>query len=973
MHDAAFDLEPQEWATLRQLLDQLLAQPAADRAAWIDALAEPHRPFAERLRALLAHAEDTGFGEVLQTLPKVETADFAAGSPGSGAATAPHAGQQVGPYRLLQPLGEGGMASVWLAERDDLLQGRQVALKLPRAAWRHTAWSQRLAREREILATLAHPHIARLYDAGIAADGQPYLALEYVKGQRIDEHCRERALGVRARLALFLQVAQAVAYAHAKLVVHRDLKPTNILVTAEGQVRLLDFGIAKLLDEGQAQATELTLETGRALTPDYAAPEQIRGEPIGTAADIYSLGVLLYELLAGQRPYRLKRGSRAALEEAILEAEPQAPSEAVADRRLRRELRGDLDTIVLKALKKAPAERYATALAFADDVQRHLSGQPVLARPDSRWYVFRKFVARNLVAASASAAVLAATIGGAGVAVWQARQAERERTHAEQVKDFIAGVFEKADPYVGQGKTLSAVELLVQAKNRFDALRGRPELHAELLLLVATSLGNLQDYGAAASVVDEAVHAATAAFGDRDPRTLRARLARVETNRYRGLAHAAREELDQLLNLLAVARPALPELRALALVQQAHVNIESGKGKAAQQAAEEALALTRKHLGDKHPDTVAASLVYAVALQYDGDARTALRAAEQALLLTRNLYGTQAIHARVVEAQALHARALVDSGQLHEGIALLEQAAVDAQTAFDAEAMIVGYLRARLARYRIESGQLHAALSDIDKSLAILRRTAAEDSVNVGIGKQLRGAILLELDRPQEALADLHSAAATLARDMGRDHKWTQETLALHAQALALLGQPQDAEAALREMAMASATSHVWHAAGFVHRLNKQPAQARQALQEALSRIADTPQARRQRASILVELGQLALEDKSPDAGGFFTEALAALDHAHVEPTPLHARAWLGLGRFQLQQGHHKAAEPLLRQAHDFWQKTAPTSPSARIAARWLRTATCQPLSGVGPWEHRMPGVKCGPRNQGISTSAPPS
>src|SRR5208282_5847645 len=251
----------------------------------------------------------------------------------------------------------------------DGLFTRQVALKLIHPALKSRVTSERFAREREILASLNHAHIARLLDAGIAEDGQSYLALDYVAGTPLTTYCDERRLSVHERLELFRQVLSAVQYAHAHLVIHRDLKPANILVTDEGQVQLLDFGIAKLLTEGGAKETELTQMGGRALTPDYAAPEQIAGAPITTAADVYALGVMLYELLTGERPYKLKRNSRGALEEAILQADPVAPSraalsEAIAAARattakkLSSSLRGDLDTIAIKALKKAPTERY---------------------------------------------------------------------------------------------------------------------------------------------------------------------------------------------------------------------------------------------------------------------------------------------------------------------------------------------------------------------------------------------------------------------------------------------------------------------------------------------------------------------------------------------------------------------------------------------------------------------------------------
>ena len=323
------------------------------------------------------------------------------------------------------------MGAVWLAERADGHLKRPVALKLPRLAW-GAGLTERLARERDILATLAHPHIARLYDAGIDQQGRPYLAMEYVEGKLIDVYCRERQLPLRERLALLLQVCDAVAHAHARLVVHRDLKPANILVTAEGQVRLLDFGIAKLMEGDRAEETALTQLSGRALTLDYASPEQIRGEPLGTASDVYSLAVVGYELLAGARPYRLKRGSAAELEEAIASADPPRASDAAAGLALKRSLRGDLDAILSKALKKDSAERYPTVATLADDLQRHLHGEAVLARPDSRGYRARRFVARHRVGVGAVVGVVAALGVGLVTALWQARQA-REASSREAV------------------------------------------------------------------------------------------------------------------------------------------------------------------------------------------------------------------------------------------------------------------------------------------------------------------------------------------------------------------------------------------------------------------------------------------------------------------------------------------------------------------------------------------------------------
>ena len=296
----------------------------------------------------------------------------------------------------------------------------------------------RIARERAILARLQHPHIALLYDAGLGADGRPYLALEYVEGVTIDAWCRAREL--RDVLRLFVLLARAVAYAHAQLVIHRDLKPSNVLVSADGTPKLLDFGISKML-EGDVQAadeTELTRLVGRRLTLAYAAPEQFLGQAVGVACDVYALGVMLFELLTGQRLYA--QTERHALEDEILRGEPRRPSDVAADRGRAKALRGDLDAIVLHALRREPTARYASAGALADDLERYVAGDPVKARPDSRLYRLRKFVVRHVWPVAAGAAVLGALGVGLGVVLWQAQR-------ATALTDFVLALLRQADPH----------------------------------------------------------------------------------------------------------------------------------------------------------------------------------------------------------------------------------------------------------------------------------------------------------------------------------------------------------------------------------------------------------------------------------------------------------------------------------------------------------------------------------------------
>jgi tRNA A-37 threonylcarbamoyl transferase component Bud32 len=423
----ALQLTAERMSRLGHLLDEVLVLEASKRAEWLDTLGGEDAELRPVVAELLSQAASLEAADFLGTLPKLTMTGLLA-EPAQTPAYSP--GDAVGPYWLERELGRGGMGTVWLAERLDRTLKRKVALKLPHQGVAREHLAQRLARERDILSSLEHPNIARLYEAGVAEDGQPFLALEYVEGVPIDCYAREHTLDLRQRLGLFLQVARAVAYAHARLVLHRDLKPSNILVTADGQVRLLDFGVAKLLQDGAARETELTQLGGRALTPDYASPEQISGESLTTASDIYSLGVVLYELVCERRPYKLTRSSMGALEEAILAADPMRPSRA-AQPGLARSLAGDVDTIILKMLEKAPGARYSTVNAVIDDIQRHLSGQPVLARPDSAWYRTRKFIRRHRVFVAAGAAVVTAIVLGAAAALWEARDARLQAARAE--------------------------------------------------------------------------------------------------------------------------------------------------------------------------------------------------------------------------------------------------------------------------------------------------------------------------------------------------------------------------------------------------------------------------------------------------------------------------------------------------------------------------------------------------------------
>ncbi|HEY2465368.1 MAG TPA: serine/threonine-protein kinase [Steroidobacteraceae bacterium] len=490
-------MAPADWITLSRLLDEALAMDAELRPAWLERLQNEPPEVRSLLRNLLCREDLGEAGSFMRGLPRFV-------DPQSTAETEAATGDEVGSYRLVRLLGVGGMGAVWLAERSDGLFKRQVALKLPHLLGAVAGLADRMARERQILAALEHPNIARLYDAGLTSDGRPYLALEYIEGVPIDEYCSARQLNVRARLELMLQVARAVAYAHSRLVVHRDIKPANIQVDAQGQVHLLDFGIAKLLvNEAPAQPpadASLTYQLGIALTPNYAAPEQVYGEPVSTASDVYSLGAVLYEMLAGHRAYTLRTDGPLSLAQAIRAAEIRRPSDSAVDQRSRRELRGDLDTIILKAMKKLAMERYQTVAELGDDLERYLKGESVRARPDSTWYRTRKYMARNRLVVGSVAAVLAALAIGLGSALVQARRIAQERdiarsaaTREEAVRYHLTRLFRASAAEHADGPPTAKAMLDRSAQRVLGEYQDDPYLAGKVVVALADLYGALED------------------------------------------------------------------------------------------------------------------------------------------------------------------------------------------------------------------------------------------------------------------------------------------------------------------------------------------------------------------------------------------------------------------------------------------------------------------------------------------------
>ncbi len=501
-------MDAELWHRVATVFDGAMALAPDQRAAWLaEQCAGDLQLRSEVERLLAADAASDDFLD--RPLPLQSVTDAAERSVDE----ADMAGTLLGSYRVLRLIGVGGMGEVWLAERADGEFEQQVAIK--RLLYPTPELVRRFRHERRVLAGLKHPHIAQLHDGGVAPDGAPYFVMEYVEGEPITRWCDERGADLNTRLALFLQVCDAVQYAHRNLVVHRDLKPSNVLVDASGQAKLLDFGIAKVLestDEGQATQTLV-----QRLTPDYAAPEQIRGEAITTATDVYALGVLLFELLAGERPYKLGR-QRSELERAIVATTPQLASTIAArsngaPRQWARRLRGDLDRIISKAMAKEPERRYASAETLSDDLRSYLSGRPVIARGDDAGYRLRKFVGRNRAGAVAVVAILLALVAATVISLYQARVAQRQAQRADAEKSFVLGILDANDPddTQGKGETLTARQILDRAAERLDKdLADQPAVRALLKNEIGDLYWNYGQYMRALPLFAQAVQLAEA-------------------------------------------------------------------------------------------------------------------------------------------------------------------------------------------------------------------------------------------------------------------------------------------------------------------------------------------------------------------------------------------------------------------------------------------------------------------------------
>ena len=905
------EFSPADEERFAELFDQALSIAAGERNVWLTQVCGNDAELRARLTRLLsADAKAVG---ILEAPPPIVAAAIA------DATLADKPPLTLGPYRVLHSIGVGGMGEVWLAERADGEFEQRVAIK--QLAYPTPGLMQRFRQERQILAHLEHPSIARLIDGGVDAQGAPYLVMEYVEGVPVTAYVRTHTLDLAARLRLFLRVCEAVQYAHQNLVVHRDLKPSNILVTADGTPKLLDFGIAKVLATTGDDAPTHTL--ARMLTPDYAAPEQFSGGAITTATDVYALGVLLYELLTDARPRR----STAPIDASAGTSETSIPPPSAATDRTsgparRRALRGDLDRITLTALAAEPQRRYPTAEALANDIRRYLAGRPIAARGDSATYRLRKFVRRNRWAVATAAFVLAVCIAATIISLRQARNALEQATRAQAVRSFLVGVFKQASPDQNKGKPITAHELLDEgarqlAENKEDPL----EVRADLTEVIAGLYTDIGDYERAQSLLEANI----------DPRRkdipdtirLRSLIGLSNIAERRGTLPVAQAYLAQGLTVATSGTGVDPldvsELRrrrgaieglanpiaAEALAREALAYDLAQFGENSQQvqddwdtlsdilrslsrddeakvAARKALAIARAMHGNEH--TRVATMLYSlgVVLRVTGDYPAAVSAHEEAVAISTRIRGAD--HPDTLLLQANLMAAMQSNGQYREALPLLlDNLARTRKTLGNDDQRVAQTLNSLAASWK-NVGEFAKAETAYREAAQIWTKIAGPDGAQGAASEINLGSLLLVEGRHAEAEVVLRSALRRARLHYPETSKHVRISRFRLAIALTHAGKPQEAIALVEALVDVPAPTN--ETERYIL------AASQMALAEALLRL-----------------------DRASEAQTRAQSALELMQGAHPPDNFNTGRAQFLIGCAEAAQGRHADAETMLRQA----------------------------------------------------------
>jgi len=872
---------PDRWRRVEKLFEGALDTDPAARDAWLAGHCGDDPDLRREVEELLAADQRApGFleqGAAAFAAPAWEDDDAEPRSDPTG--------EQVGPYRVIKEIGRGGMSRVYAAERSDDGLRRRVALKrFAAAGLMREEMRSRFRAEGRALAMLAHPNIAQVFDAGVDQAGEPYIAMELVDGLTIVDYCSHHALDLGRRLGLFLDVCAAVQHAHQHLIVHRDLKPSNILVDGEGRVKLLDFGIAKLLDPAAGGLDEIVAPTRTGLlpmTPEYAAPEQIRGEEITTATDVYALGLLLYELLTGSRAYRVEGRSPAEIERAICDSQPARPSSVVAhaaarqglpgapavdSTRLRRQLAGDLDTIVLKALRKEPAGRYPSVAALADDLCRQRSGLPVTARPASLGYRARKFAGRHRAVVAAATALLAVLLLFGLSTFLQQRETARQRDLArleseksQEVTEFLLGLFEASDPSEALGEEVTARQLLERGSERVDQIGDRPAVQARMLDVLGRVYGHLGSHERAEELLRRALAAAS------------------QNGQESGLEFAAIQD-------------------HLAAVRMQQSDYDEAK-----QRFRSALAIREHVLGSDAPEVASSLNNLAVAIMESGDPKSAEPLYRRALAIDRAAAGD---HDQEI------AETLLNLGSLLHDLARYDEAEPLLREARQTFVRVAGPVHPRIADSDNALANLLARLGKFDEAEPLLREAIAQrrklfgdDHPQVAQGLNDLAVLLENQGRFGQAAPVFREALTTYERLVGPDHL----AVAIAASNLAgvewLSGHFDDAEKLYRR-----------------------------GLDIVVRQLGEENRYAPRRITGIA----MALHGKGDreQAETHYRRALVMAEKLFAAGNPSIAFTQLELGRLLVEEGRDREADPLLRSAHEsytqaFGERHARTARSA--------------------------------------------
>jgi serine/threonine-protein kinase len=803
------ELPAGRWARIEALFDHAVELTAAERAHFLDAECRDDAALRQEVDSLLAeHDAEPAFLETpAPWTPAGEDADDAPA-------------EAIGPYRVLRLLGRGGMGQVWLAERQEPGFRQQVALKLMRRGMDSDDLIARFRTERQILASLNHANIARLLDIGATAQGRLFLVMEYVDGIPLVDYCDQHRLDVRQRLQLCRSICAAVHHAHRSLIVHRDIKPGNILVTAEGVPKLLDFGIAKMLDARGDFASPHTRPDVRLLTPEFSAPEQLRGEPVTTACDVYALGIMLYLLLAGRHPFA-GAATRAELERRILEEEPSPPSAglteaAAAARRaalpqLERQLRGDLDTVVLKALRKEPDARFASVLSLSDDLERYLTGRPVQARPATAGYRLRKFVARNRVAVTAAAGLAGVLVASTAITLYQSRRVReqsllvgRERDKALEVRGFLLEMFGTTGPDQATGDTVTARQLLDRrAATLADAYPDDPEMRAEMMFVLAEGYEKLGLPAQAEPLARQSLETRRSQLG-RNHADVVASLDLLGWVLHRlDQTDQAEATLREAVTIGRTVFPATGDVRmARALNDLGVVREAKGDYDEAATLYRESLAMRALLPGEGDIGVAVTTSNLAVVLYRKGDLAGAVQAAENALALFRRSLGPD--HQRTTVVQSNLAAMQSTRGD-HEGAATQQREILERRTRlFGRRHPATASTMTLLASELLALGQPAEAEQLLREALDIQRQADGGRAELIGTLRVL-GDVQQRRGRHVEALAAYDSARALILQLYGEAHPEMVAVLSRSAVVHDALGQTGAAEAELRQAAAVAA------------------------------------------------------------------------------------------------------------------------------------------------------------------------